>query len=78
MNYIPTETLERAASRLEEAARQAHQAADRIESLLHQLRVLTEPGYGNNVSLLINLLEGLDAEKYVPPSPERDKGENQQ
>lgn len=46
----------RAANRLEEAAKSANEAAERMESALHQLRMLVEDGYGNNVSRLIELL----------------------
>jgi len=45
-----------AARRLEDAARSANQAADRMETVLHQLRMMTEDGYRNNVTRLIELL----------------------
>jgi hypothetical protein len=64
--YINTEAMERAAYRIEQAATSAHQAADRIESALHQLRVLTEDGYGNNFSRLIELLIQDAARKEQP------------
>jgi len=64
--YINTEAMERAAYRMEQAATSANQAADRMESALHQLRALTEDGYGNNISRLIELLLQDDARKEQP------------
>lgn len=50
------EDAHRAATRLEQAAKSANEAAERMESALHQLRVLVDDGYGNNVTRLIELL----------------------
>lgn len=54
--FINVEAMETAAYRMRDAAAEANRAADRLESVLHQLRVLTEDGYGNNVTALIELL----------------------
>jgi len=54
--FLNTEQMENAAYRMRDAAIEANRAADRLETVLHQLRVLTENGYGNNVSRLIELL----------------------
>jgi len=54
--YINTEAIESASYRLQRAADEANRAADRLDYVLHQLRILTEEGYGNNVSRLIELL----------------------
>lgn len=64
--FINTEAMERAAYRMEQAVASANQAADRMEYALHQLRVLTEDGYGNNVSRLIQLLLEDAARKEQP------------
>lgn len=57
MNHINTEDLVWAARRLGDAAIEANRAADRLETVLHQLRVMTEDGYGNNFCKLIELLQ---------------------
>jgi predicted deacetylase len=54
--YLDVEGANRAAHRLECAAQDAKNAAARIEDAVAQLRALTEDGYGNNVSRLIELL----------------------
>lgn len=54
--FIDTEAMTTAAYRMRDAAMEANRAADRLESVLHQLRLLTEDGYGNNVTTLIELL----------------------
>lgn len=53
---LNAEDAYRAASRLESAAKDANNAAERIEEAVRQLRMLTEDGYGNNVSILIEKL----------------------
>lgn len=53
---LNAEDAHRAANRLESAAKDASNAADRLEAAVHQLRLLTEPGYGNTVERLIELL----------------------
>lgn len=63
--YLDTEGAMRAARKLEDAAQEATRAADRLETVLHQLRVLTEDGYGNNMCALIELLRNLPE---IPPS----------
>jgi hypothetical protein len=50
------EDAHRAANRMEQAAKSANEAAERMESVLHQLRMLVDDGYGNNVTRLIELL----------------------
>jgi hypothetical protein len=65
--FINTEAMERAAYRMEQAVSSANQVADRMESALHQLRILTEDGYGNNVSRLIELLIQDAARKETQP-----------
>lgn len=61
--FINTEAMENAAYRMERAATSANQAAERMESALHQICVLTEDGYGNNVCTLIELLRAEHARK---------------
>jgi hypothetical protein len=55
--YLDTEGANRAASRLESAAKDANYAAGRIEEAVRELRALTDHGYGNNVCALIELLQ---------------------
>jgi hypothetical protein len=54
---LDVEGANRAAARLEAAAEKAQRASDNIESAIHRLTLMVEPGYGNNVSRLIELLE---------------------
>jgi hypothetical protein len=63
MTHFDTEAAENAAYRMERAARSANEAADRLEEVLRQLRVLTEDGYGNNVSQLVALLQAQENTK---------------
>lgn len=60
-----SEDIQRAARDLHAAAERANRAADRIEEVTQQLRVLFEDGYGGNALRLIELLEALPC----PPSP---------
>lgn len=53
---LNAEDAHRAASRLESAVKDAMNAAERIEEAVRQFRMLTEDGYGNNVTRLIELL----------------------
>lgn len=55
--FLDVEGANRAASRLEDAANKASRAADRLNEATQRLTVMLEPGYGNNVSKLIELLE---------------------
>lgn len=59
VNYINTEEMSRAASRMESAAQDAYRAADRIEEATRKLQVLLEDGYGGNACRLIELLQDL-------------------
>lgn len=61
--YLDTEGANRAAARLEQAAKDANAAADRIEQAVRELRALTDHGYGNNVCTLIELLQKAEAAK---------------
>ncbi len=58
--YVPpldVEGANAAARRLENAAREATYAADRIQQVVQEFRALTDQGYGNNVCTLIELLQ---------------------
>ncbi len=61
--FIDTEGMSNAARRMEFAAREATHAADRIEESVRQFRILTENGYGNNVSILIEQLAEIKAKE---------------
>lgn len=50
----------RAAYTMRDAAQEMSMAADRLETVLHQIKVLTEDGYGNNVTVLIELLRSVE------------------
>ena len=57
MERIDTESLVWAARKFQDAALEATRAADRLEQVLHQFKVMTEDGYGNNFTKMIELLE---------------------
>lgn len=63
--YLDVEGAMRAARKLEDAAKEANRAADRLETVLYQLRPLIDDGYGNNMCALIELLRNLPE---IPPS----------
>ena len=58
--YLDVEGAERAAHRLESAAKEAIQAADRIEEAIRQFRFLTDSGYGNNVERFIEVATAIN------------------
>lgn len=60
--FVDVEGMQNAARRMEAAAESSRNAAERIEEAVRQLRILTEPGYGNNVEKLIELLEKQEAQ----------------
>lgn len=66
MSFVNTEDMHRAARRMEDAAKEATQAADRLEEAVRQMRLLTDSGYGNNVETLIELLR--NANTKTPPA----------
>ncbi len=61
--FLDVEGASRAANRLESAAKEATAAADRLEQVVREIRVLTDHGYGNNVSTLIELLQKAEQQR---------------
>jgi|GEM_PF-6723344 len=68
--FVDTEAMSRAAARMIQAAERIERSVSNLEDTRRRLCELTEPGYGNNVTRLIELLEAAEAARGGKPKPE--------